>query len=293
MAIEAYFIQKLLESGVVSGVGDDAVIFSDNPNLRHRSGGSCLPKDISSPVYAMDMFWEGTHFKKAWFSPREIGQKAFLVNVSDILAMNAIPKYALLGVSLPKNVSKDFIKELLCGMVAVCKKFHITIIGGDTIGGNALGVVVNMIGEARKNTLFRKGARRGDLIFHTGKLGGSYLALKRLLSGGKSNKKSRFTKPILRAGFIAEIARFAHMGMDISDGVYAECNRLSECNQLAFSLKNKKEIYKSGEEYEMLFCVAPKERLRVMRIAKKHRVDVECMGKVLRGKSRYPAYAWH
>ncbi|PAF49975.1 hypothetical protein BKH41_01365 [Helicobacter sp. 12S02232-10] len=293
MDLEAYFIQKLLESDIVKGLGDDAVIFSRNVSLLNKAKGSCLPNDITTPVYAMDMFWEGTHFKKDWFSPKEIGRKAFLVNVSDILAMNAIPKYALLGVSLPKDISKDFIKGLLEGIREVCKKFNIKIVGGDTIGGNALGISVSMIGEGKKKILFRKGAVIGDLILHTGKIGGSYCELKRLLRGGKGNKKSRFYHPVLHTDFIAEIARFAHLGMDISDGIYAECNRLSKSNQLAFKLNHRKEVYKSGEEYEILFCIAPKDFLRTLRMAKKHRLHIECIGRVIRGKSDYPAYRWH
>ncbi|PAF54277.1 hypothetical protein BKH42_01890 [Helicobacter sp. 13S00482-2] len=292
---ESYFIRKLVESKITQGIGDDAVVFSNRPLNLHRGKGFCLPSDISSPVYAMDMFWEGVHFKKGWFSNYEISKKAFLINISDILAMNAIPKYALLGISIPKDASKTLLDDLLAGIKKVCTEFNIKIIGGDTICGKELGMAISMIGEARLRPLFRIGAKIGDLIIHTGKVGGSHAELKTLLKTGmKINKKSRFYEPILRTNFIYAISRFAHLGIDISDGINAELNRLSKIHQLYFKLKNSYDKnFQSGEEYEMLFCISPKDYLRVKKLASIHRVNVSCIGKVSRGKNAYRCMCWH
>lgn len=292
---ESYFIGKLTSSCVTRGIGDDGVVFSKNALHLHRGRGACIFNDIKSPVYAMDLFWEGTHFKREWLSATQIAKKAFLVNISDILAMNAIPKYALLGISLPKNISKSFIDDFISGIISVCEEFKIQIVGGDTICGKELGIAITMIGEIGSRGLFRVGAKIGDLIIHTGKIGGSYAELKKLLRSNQINdKKSRFYEPTLRMKFIYAMSRFAHLGMDISDGINAELNRLSSLNNLCFKLKNPYDkSYQSGEEYEMLFCISPKDYLRAQKLAHLHRVDIACIGRVVRGKNSYRARSWH
>lgn len=292
---ESYFIKKLISSPIARGIGDDGVVFSKNPAQLHKGRGACIFNDIKSPVYAMDLFWEGVHFKREWLSATQIAKKAFLVNISDILAMNAIPKYALLGISLPKNLSKSFIDDFISGIIGVCQEFKIHIVGGDTICGKELGIAITMIGEINTKGLFRIGAKIGDLIVHTGKIGGSYTELKKLLRTNQvGNKKSRFYEPILRAKFIYAMSRFAHLGMDISDGINAELNRLSILNNLCFKLKNPYDkSYQSGEEYEMLFCISPKDYPHAQKLAHLHRVDLTCIGKVVRGKNSYRAKLWH
>lgn len=288
---ETYFIQTLIKSGVTEGLGDDGVVICSKGFFKNPS---VIIDKLSMPVYALDMFCEGVHFKKEWLSPKIIGKKAFLVNFSDILAMNATPKYALLGISLPKDISKAFILELINGIACVCKEYGVKIIGGDTIKDTHLCLNITMIGEGSKNIIFRKGAKIGDLILHTGVIGSSNKALNYLLKGGKVLKSSRFYNPILRGGFIKDIGKKIHLGMDISDGIYAELNRLSKLNNLNFRLfKPFKKIYNSGEEYEFLFCISPKEYLCVKNIAKKHRLNVECIGKIERGKNIYPNKIWH
>lgn len=292
---ESYFIRKLLNSSIARGIGDDGVVFSKNPLQLYKGRGACIFNDIKSPVYAMDLFWEGVHFKREWLSATQIAKKAFLVNISDILAMNAIPKYALLGISLPKNISKSFIDDFVSGIIGVCQEFKIQIVGGDTICGKDLGIAITMIGQINTRGLFRVGAKIGDLIIHTGKIGGSYTELKKLLRTNQvDNKKSRFYEPILRAKFIYAMSRFAHLGMDISDGINAELNRLSVLNNLCFKLKNPYDkSYQSGEEYEMLFCISPKDYPHAQKLAHLHRVDIACIGRVVRGKNSYRAKLWH
>ncbi|PAF42682.1 thiamine-phosphate kinase [Helicobacter sp. 11S03491-1] len=291
---ESYFIRRLIQSNITKGIGDDGVVFCNKKSILFPSEEFCLFNDISMPVYAMDMFWEGVHFKRGWFSPSEVAQKAFLVNISDILAMNAVPKYVILGISLPKDISNFFIDELVLGIQKICKKFKIKIIGGDTIGGSQLGFAISMIGEGCPKILFRKKAQIGDLIVHTGKIGESYQELIKLLRGGRGNKKSRFFYPLLRGEFIKKIAGFAHLGIDISDGIATELNRLSKINKLHFKLYcPRKRIYQSGEEYEMLFCIAPKDYIKTKILAQKCRLNLECIGEVVRGMSAYQTHEWH
>lgn len=281
--IERYFLETLQRSGVTRGIGDDGVVLDQ------------LPKNL---VCMLDLFSEGVHFKREWFSFEQVGYKALLVNISDAISMNATPKYALLGVSLPKDAHKSDLKALIGGIKKACLEFGILIIGGDTIVGNHLSLSVSLLASTTR-PLFRKGARKGDLIAYTGTLGSSYQALQTLLRGGKISSHSKFYAPSLRthARFMQEARRFLHAGIDISDGLFAECNRLSRLNRLDFKLHplhpTNKRAFLSGEEYEMLLCLAPKHKLKAMRLAQKHRLKLTWIGHVKSGQSRYGSKIWH
>ncbi|WP_104753479.1 thiamine-phosphate kinase [Helicobacter salomonis] len=278
MDLEAYFLKTLQESGITWGIGDDGVL---------------LPP-FKRAVIALDIFAQNVHFKPEWLSFERVGYKAMVVNISDMIAMNATPTHALLGVSLDQRMGKQDIRDLVAGITRACTEFKISIIGGDTIVGDHLHLSVTMLGTTHR-PLERKGARLGDLIAHTGALGQSYKALQTLLRGGKVSPKNKFITPRFKhARFIASARQFLHAGLDVSDGLLSECNRLSQVNRLAFKLyQPRTRAYQSGEEYEMLFCFAPKHYLALRVRARAHRVRLSVVGKVCRGRSRYPALVWH
>ncbi|WP_104624975.1 thiamine-phosphate kinase [Helicobacter felis] len=278
MDLEAYFLKTLQASGITWGLGDDGVLLPPSKGV----------------VIALDIFAQNVHFKPEWLGFERIGYKAMVVNISDMIAMNATPTHALLGVSLDRHMDKSAIRALVAGFKRACEEFKIRIIGGDTTVGDRLHLSITMLGRARK-LLERKGARLGDLIAHTGTLGQSYKALQTLLRGGKVSPKNKFITPYLKhARFITGARQFLHAGLDISDGLLSECNRLSAINRLAFKLhKPRTRAYKSGEEYEMLFCFAPKDYLALSRRARAHRVRLSVVGRVCKGRSRYRALVWH
>ena len=125
---------------------------------------------IGERAYCKDLFVEGVHFRRGWLSLREIGAKAMLVNISDMIATNARAKYALLGFALPREIGTREIDELCAGVSETAQEWGIRIIGGDTIGSDRIALSVSLIGEC-KRPVFRSGARVGDLIAHTGELG--------------------------------------------------------------------------------------------------------------------------
>ena len=125
---------------------------------------------IGERAYCKDLFVEGVHFRRGWLSLREIGAKAMLVNISDMIATNARAKYALLGLALPREISTREIDELCAGVSETAREWGIRIIGGDTIGSDRIALSVSLIGKC-KRPVFRSGARVGDLIAHTGELG--------------------------------------------------------------------------------------------------------------------------
>lgn len=232
-------------------------------------------------VFSKDLFVQNIHFKSSWLSLRQIAVKSMLVNISDAVAMNARPKYALLGLELPKDISVSEIDELCGGFLDICKKFNIKIIGGDTISGDRISISVTIISKTKK-AVFRKGAKIGDFIAFTGNLGSVIKDFGILENGGKIDENSKFITPDLKADFFYKAAKFTTSAMDISDGLSQDLSRLLEKNGAGIKfLKNlsKDELF-SGEEYEILFTFAKKNRDKILKIAKKTATKITIFGEI-------------
>jgi len=243
---------------------------------------------IGNKVYAMDAFWEETHFKRNWMSIEQIAYKAFIVNLSDMVAMNADAKYMLITVAIPKNFNSDKIKRLTHTFNNLAKQYNIEIIGGDTIGSNRLGIVITMIGIS-KQPLTRSGIKDGNLLAYTGSLGSVKRDLDRLLDGERIPDNSKFYNPILRIDFIKAATPWLNAGMDISDGLYCDTNKLLKQNNLY--LQELKAIPPSigfsGEEYEMLISFDAKNLKKIQRIAKVTNTPLTIFAKASSKKSEY------
>ncbi|MDD5717770.1 MAG: thiamine-phosphate kinase [Sulfuricurvum sp.] len=261
---ENYFISTF--TSAQSHIGDDGAL-------------------IGTQVYSKDLFSENVHFKRKWLSLYQIGYKAMIVNISDAIAMNAVPKYALLGVAMPATITFHQMDELSCGIQAAALKYGIEIIGGDTIGNSKLDISVTIISEAR-NPLMRKGLKIGDVIAYTGKLGRSAKELRYLFSGGKVHSKSRFASPVLRQSFVQHSRRYLRCGMDISDGLFSDIDKLCSVNRkgVRFYQRVAKGIGCSGEEYEMLIAYPPSQQRSIRRVAARTRTRVTPVASVVRGK---------
>ncbi|ADG92740.1 AIR synthase related protein [Arcobacter nitrofigilis DSM 7299] len=239
---------------------------------------------VGSHVYSMDAFFENVHFKREWMSLKEIARKAMIVNISDAIVMNAIPKYALISIAIPKDFSKDDLDELAKGFKSIAKKFGIKIIGGDTISNIKLDISITIISKTKK-PIFRKGLKKDDFLCFTGELGTCKKDLESLLQGKEVSKKSKFIKPKLKPEFFYEISPYVNCALDISDGLFFELERLSETNNLGFEFFDKisKDIGCSGEEYEILFSFSQKNRDVISKIAKKHEVKLNIFAKAVDG----------
>jgi thiamine-monophosphate kinase len=237
-------------------------------------------------VYSKDLFCEDTHFKQEWLNPYQIAQKAMLVNISDAVAMNAKPKYALLGVGIPKDFSIENITQLSKGFIETARMYNVKIIGGDTISSEKINISITIVSKKRKHTLYRLGLKKGDILAYTGILGESGHELKTLLNSSKIAPYSRFIKPVLRVDFIKTVTKYLHCGLDISDGLSKDLSRLCILNNLGveFSKKIDKNILCSGEEYEMLIAFAPKNMDKVFKAAKKTKTPLTLFGRACNGK---------
>ncbi len=240
---------------------------------------------IGKSVYSKDAFFENVHFKTQWMTHYQIAKKAMLVNISDAVAMNAKPKYALLSVAMPSSITKAQMEELSHGFKDAAREFGVSIIGGDTIANTKLDITITIISEVAK-PLLRKGIRSGYFLAYTGELGRSKKDLQRLLALGKIHKNSKFVDIKLRSDFIQRSRKILSSGMDISDGLFSDLEKLSTANFLGFSFIQNIDKYTgcSGEEYEMLVAFSPRNKKALLRRAQQTRTPLNIFAKASRKK---------
>ena len=249
---------------------------------------------VGDMIYSNDAFFEGVHFKREWMSMRQIARKAMLVNISDAVAMNAKPLYALVTISLPPYLSQNDIVTLTQSLQATATEYGCEIIGGDTVGGDRLNLSITII--SKSNTpLLRKGLQEGDLLLYTGILGESKRDLDKLFAGQSIKCNSKFYEPQLRQEFISKAREYLRVGMDISDGLYCDTNKLLDYNELGFEpiVDIDEEIGLSGEEYEMLIGIAPEQLSSVQKIASKLELPLTLFAKVIYNDRRYRCESHH
>jgi thiamine-monophosphate kinase len=144
-------------TGVRTSIGDDAAVLEPTP-------GTAL-------VATTDLLLEDVHFRRRWAEPADIGWKAMAVNVSDIAAMGATPRWALVALACPESTGPDEVEAFYEGALALCDAHDVVIVGGDTSSSPAGWTVnVTVLGEAVAPVL-RSTARPGDIIAVTGSLG--------------------------------------------------------------------------------------------------------------------------
>ncbi len=241
---------------------------------------------IENEIIASDSFFEDVHFKKEWMSLEDISYKASLVNISDMIVMNAKPVFAILNVGFPKSFSLKDIKNLAEGFKKAAREYHYEIIGGDTIRNNKIAISVTHIGFTKK-AVFRK-AKLNEYVAFTGTLGSSAKDLKEALRFGKINKNSKLIKPVLRDKFFYKASKYITAACDISDSLFKELERISKMSKIGYKfLKNyDKNIGCSGEEYEILFTFPKKNIAAIKHIARITRTKITIFAVTKRGKYR-------
>jgi len=177
-------------------------------------------KDIGI-VVTQDNFVENVHFRTDWATPFQIGYKAAAVNISDVLASGAVPRYLSVGLSLP-NVDSVFIKELYKGIVK--GSYGAEIIGGDITGGDKIMISITAIGVSEgKKISSRKNAKEGYVVITNGSFGESSRGLTDLENGIKSSEAIKtHLEPILDMKFSDQISSQIlddYAMMDTSDGL--------------------------------------------------------------------------
>jgi len=244
---------------VIVGVGDDAAVV--------RPGGGDL-------VLTTDALVEGSHFVRADSAPRDLGYRAIVVNVSDIAAMAASPRYALAALTLPDDVDRAYVTELIGGMRDACHEYGCLLVGGNLARGRDLTFAVTLTGEvAAGRAVTRAGARIGDALVVTGELGAS-AAARRVRddpSGWSDDDRAalrRAERPTARVGEGGILARYGATAMiDVSDGLALDLTRICRASGVGARLvlgdvpvaasATLDEAVGGGEDYELLATLPP------------------------------------
>ena len=266
---------KYSSSNTVLGMGDDCAVYK-------ISDGHCQ-------VASTDALVEGVHFDIKTHSPEILGHKALAVNVSDIAAMGAVPKIAMVSLAIPDRLSVKFLDQFYRGLNRASQKYKVEVVGGDTVSSpKHFFINISIIGEARKNRIFtRKQARVGDKIYVTGTLGDSSLGLKILSSSRKKWKgPAAWQKILIHRHLSPEPRLFISQALaksnlpitsmiDVSDGLVQDLahicrdsgvganileSRIPRARALTkFCDLNKLDannfILSGGEDYELLFTL--------------------------------------
>ena len=238
------FINKIREiareqgdsSGLVRGIGDDAAV------LKSFAG--------SDVVVSTDLLVEDVDFRRDTTQPDLLGHKALAVSLSDIAAMGARPRWALLSIGLPDSVwNSEFVDDFYAGFFQLATRYGVTLIGGD-VSRTPEKIVIDSIaiGECLpEREVFRAGAKPGDQIFVTGFLGDAAAGLRLIERGARLSSDSdmeqghepsqldhlllRQLQPEPRVGWGLLIGeqQLATAMIDISDGLSSDLNHL--CNE--------------------------------------------------------------
>ena len=275
----------LQHASTLKGIGDDAAVLD---------GGSDHKKLIST-----DMLLEGVHFDLSYIPLTHLGYKAVTVNVSDIAAMNGIPKQITISLGLSNRMSVEAVEALYEGIHAAAKDYQIDIVGGDTTSSRSgLVISITLIGEsAPDNIVYRNGAKEGDILCLSGDIGGAYMGLQ-ILEREKEVFKvdpnmqpqldkysyivGRQLRPKARMDVIHELRDLGILPtsmIDISDGLASEIFHLCKQSQKGaciyedklpiekqtfetaaeFSMDPNTAALNGGEDYELLFTIDQKD----------------------------------
>ncbi|MFO7603159.1 MAG: thiamine-phosphate kinase [Gammaproteobacteria bacterium] len=264
--IRRYFQDKTPDNAMVRiGIGDDAAVLS-------------LAADREL-VVAVDTLVAGVHFPRD--TPAfDIGYKALAVNLSDLAAMGATPRWMTLALTLPQ-ADDAWLEAFSAGLFSLARPYHVALVGGDTTQG-PLCISLQIGGEVESGrALRRSGARLGDAILVTGTLGDAARGLQ-LLQQGNANiaaeYRARLNRPRPRVEAGQVLLDYASACIDISDGLYADLAHITaasgvgahiELAQLPLSTTLKADAlpvadkYRlalgGGDDYELCFTVGAEQ----------------------------------
>ena len=254
-------------------IADIRKMFARVPNNNFEGiGDDCavLPMGDEVLVFTSDMLNEGVHFLADKSTAYQIGYKSLMVNISDVVAMGAKPVATLLSLALPEERFGEWSADFMRGYHAASKKYGVKLVGGDTTKSES-GVCVNVtaIGRAPKaNVKRRSSAKVGDVVMVTGKLGGSAVGLRDVLSGKLTTRNAKIhlmpEARVKEGMWLGEQPEVRAM-MDISDGIASDLQHiLDESKKSAVVVEKSVPIAKGatiadalcgGEDYELLLTV--------------------------------------
>jgi len=296
-ALVARICDRLVSpSWVVVGPGDDAAVVE--------------PVRGALEVWTTDALVDGVHFDRAFVPPKAIGHRALAANLSDLAAMGARPRAALLSLALPGALPLEAFDGIIDGMLALARAHGVALVGGNiTSTPGPLTVDITAVGSVhRRRLLTRAGARPGDEVFVTGRLGEAAAGLELLRRDGHAASRDRVARylhpePRVRAGRLLGAARVASSCVDLSDGLADGIRQIAEASSVGIVVDGKAvplaphpggdahgrgaldRALRGGDDYELLFTVrrAHGRRLRAL-IGQLGDLPITRIGAVTRGR---------
>lgn len=256
------------------------------PDIRVGPGDDCAviggARDRTWQLLKTDCVIEDVHFKRE-ADPKRVGWKALCRAISDIAAMGGQPEQALLTIALPRDSELSWIDAFYAGVRKAARRYKVAIVGGETARSpGPIFINVALTGNVeRRRCVLRSGGKIGDAIYVTGRLGGSI-----------AGKHFDFAPRVAEANWLAE-HYLPHAMMDLSDGLGADLPRLAEASRCGFRIERESipattgtsidQAISDGEDYELLFTVAPamRARLEVAWRQKFPRLPLTCIGELI------------
>src|SRR4029453_9733256 len=236
---------------VVRGPGDDCAVVETHARRNPL-------------VLKTDCVVAGVHFLPT-ANALDVGWKAMARPLSDFAATSAVPQFALITLIAPGQTSVEWVERLYRGLGRAAKRFKVSIVGGETSStpGPVL-ISVTVVGFVeRDRCLSRRGAKVGDDLFVTGRLGGAV-----------KQKHLHFIPRIVESRWLTRNFPI-HAMMDLSDGLGADLPRFAKASRVGFVVEIENlplarrvkidDAISEGEDYELLFAISPRERTRLQR----------------------------
>ncbi len=286
------------DPSLVRGIGDDAAVVA--------------PPAGRELVLTTDLLVEGVHFDLNTAALDDVGYKAAIANLSDIAAMGARPEHVLVALAIPDSYSKGNILRLYRGLMAACRPYRVSLIGGDTSASpDAFFLSLTVTDTVPTGSaLLRSGAKVGDLIYVIGTLGDSLaglelLADRRTVAARLSRAHRRFLiarhrRPVAHCSFgqLLSRQRLASAAIDLSDGLSGDLRHLCEESGVgaeiqagelplspalqAYAKTSRRDptalALQGGEDYELLWTTAPAKQRRLQRLAARSGRRITCIG---------------
>ena len=237
---------------LVLGIGDDCAIY--------RPRGS--PEDL---LFTTDLLLEDVHFRHDTHPPEAVGHRALARGLSDIAAMGGVPRICLLSLAAGERAGARWIARLYDGLLRLARRTGTVLAGGDLARAAKTACDIVVVGAApRGRALRRDGAKPGDAIYVSGRLGGSALGLER--AAGRAWTRHLRPEPRLRLGvYLRERVR-ASAAMDLSDGLSLDLRRMALASGLEAAIEppprfpgaTPEQALHGGEDYELLFTARPR-----------------------------------
>jgi thiamine-monophosphate kinase len=267
---------------IVVGPGDDAAVV--------RVGRRPL-------VLTTDTLVEGVHFRRSWVTPRTLGRRAFAVNASDLAAMGAVPRFALLALEAPAATRVGDLDALVGSFASEAARAGARLVGGNLAASPHLAITAALVGEAVGPIVTRAGGRPGDRVYVTGALGATGLAVRDLRAG----RRRRLPEPPRRGHVGVALARLASAMIDVSDGLVQDLGHLCRASGVAAevelaalpvaraclsALGERARLFaaRAGEDYELLFAMRPAREPALRRLARRLDCRVTRIGRLVRGR---------